>query len=178
MVVCLPLLVRYKKFNINYISFFVCVETLQLFADITKDDLKINIFVCLLSLNSSLFGLHIFANFSVNCRLRISLFFFLVCEQFLTVTHSDWVTGKRGRRNSVGSLDSTIEVSVGQEHAASLFLLYLYRCMFWNYSTLFYGIFVSKTLTNHLLSASISKHWYYQKCRCPGCSMFTVYVMV
>lgn len=24
---------------------------------------------------------------------------------------SDWVTGKRGRRNSVGSLDSTIEVS-------------------------------------------------------------------
>lgn len=35
-----------------------------------------------------------------------------VCEQFLTVIHSDWVTGKRGRRNSVGSLDSTIEVSL------------------------------------------------------------------
>lgn len=31
---------------------------------------------------------------------------------FLTLHHSDWVTGKRGRRNSVGSLDSTIEVSL------------------------------------------------------------------
>lgn len=33
-------------------------------------------------------------------------------EQILTLLHSDWVTGKRGRRNSVGSLDSTIEVSL------------------------------------------------------------------
>lgn len=33
-------------------------------------------------------------------------------EQILTLPHSDWVTGKRGRRNSVGSLDSTIEVSL------------------------------------------------------------------
>lgn len=33
-------------------------------------------------------------------------------EQPLTSPRSDWVTGKRGRRNSVGSLDSTIEVSL------------------------------------------------------------------
>lgn len=38
--------------------------------------------------------------------------YFFIGEQILTLAHSDWVTGKRGRRNSVGSLDSTIEVSL------------------------------------------------------------------
>ena len=38
--------------------------------------------------------------------------FLFFCEQIVTLTLSDWVTGKRGRRNSVGSLDSTIEVSL------------------------------------------------------------------
>lgn len=58
-VICLHLLVNYKKFYMNHISFVcvcVCVETLQLFTDMIKDGLKANISVYLYFLNSYLFG--------------------------------------------------------------------------------------------------------------------------
>lgn len=32
----------------------------------------------------------------------------------VVLTSANWVTGKRGRRNSVGSLDSTMEVSLSE----------------------------------------------------------------
>lgn len=97
-----------------------------------------------------------------------------VCEQFLTVIHSDWVTGKRGRRNSVGSLDSTIEVSLWGGYATSLLLpcsskLFWKYCLFWCFM-----VFCIQAINKpfFFLSASISKLCYYQKCRCSCCCIF------
>lgn len=69
------------------------------------------------------------------------------------MTHSDWLTGKRGRRNSVGSLDSTIEVSLlGGGLRCQLLLHVLELCS--NVLWMFYGVFCIQANNKQLALAN------------------------